>query len=115
MKVSRLRALFAEICKTLNFLHRTFLNNFFKLRESDGPVCEKYKLNLTKWNQIYFGRIGMVHLAPAKLAEINPFLHSAYEQARQLVFTSGVCGKHFPEGVLFSVNMISKKIVICLV
>lgn len=57
MKVSRLRALFAEICKTLNFLHRTFLNNFFKLRGSDGPVCEKYKLNLTKWNQIYFGRI----------------------------------------------------------
>ena len=42
----------------------------------------------------------MVHIAPAKLAEINPFLHSAYEQARQLVFTSGVCGKHFPESVL---------------
>ena len=53
MNVKRLRTLCVEICKTLNDLNPSFMNNIFKLKINGREVRDKYKLNLDipKWNQ----------------------------------------------------------------
>ena len=50
MKVNRLRALalYVEIYKTLNNINPSFIKDLFELGESDRPVRDKYKSNLTK-------------------------------------------------------------------
>ena len=53
MNVKRLRTLSVEICKTLNDLNPSFMNNIFKLKINGREVRDKYKLNLNipKWNR----------------------------------------------------------------
>ena len=57
MNVSRIRILCVEIYKTINKLSPDFMNEIFKVKQTQRPVREKYKLNLEipKWNQVTFG------------------------------------------------------------
>ena len=57
MNLKRQRTLCTEICKTLNKLNPGYMNDIFKLRNTDRLTREKYKLNLEipKPNQATFG------------------------------------------------------------
>ena len=58
MNVNRLRTLCIEVFKTLKNLNPSFVKEIFSLRQTNRPVCEKYKLNLDipSYNQVTFGR-----------------------------------------------------------
>ena len=58
MNVIRLRALCAEFYKTINKLNLNFMRDFFKLRLTNRPVREKYKMNMIipEFNQIEDGK-----------------------------------------------------------
>ena len=57
MNLRRQRTLCIEIYKTLNKLNPGYMNDIFKLRNTDRLTQEKYKLNLeiSKPNQTTFG------------------------------------------------------------
>ena len=57
MKVNRLRSLCIEICKLINNINPTYINEIFKLRKISRAVRSNYKLNLDvpTINQVSFG------------------------------------------------------------
>ena len=57
MNVSNYRSLCIEVFKTLNDINSSFINDIFKLRMTNRPTREKYKLNLEipKSNEVRFG------------------------------------------------------------
>ena len=66
MNVSNYLSLCIEIFKTLNDINRSFINNIFKLRMTNRPTQEKYKLNpeIPKSNQLKFGTKSLRYLGP---------------------------------------------------
>ena len=66
MNVRRLRTLCVEICKTLNDLNPSFMNDNFKLKINRREFRDKYKLNLDilKWNQRTFNYKSLKVLGP---------------------------------------------------
>ena len=57
VNVSNYRSLCIEILKTLNDINPSFIKDIFKLRMTNRPTREKYKLNLEipKSNRVRFG------------------------------------------------------------
>ena len=56
MNVSSYRSLCIEIYKTLNHNNPSFIKDIFKLRMTNRPTQEKYKLNLEIpkiWNEFF--------------------------------------------------------------
>ena len=74
MNVRRLKTLCVEICKTLNDLNSSFMNNIFKLKANGREVRHKYRLNLDipKWYQRTVGYKSLKALGP-KIWKILPF------------------------------------------
>ena len=66
VNVRNLRNLCNEIFKFLNNFNPVFLKEIFCFKESNHPVCEKYKLNLQipKINQVRFGTESLRGLGP---------------------------------------------------
>ena len=58
MNVKRLRALCVELYKTINKLNPDFMRDLFKLRFTNRPVREKYKMNMIilEFNQVSYGK-----------------------------------------------------------
>ena len=56
MNLARERLLCIEVYKTLNSLNLCFMQELFKLRETNRNVCSKYKLNLNipVVNQVHY-------------------------------------------------------------
>ena len=68
MNVSNYRSLCIEIFKSLN-INPSFIKDIFKLRMTNRPTREKYKLNLEipKSNQVRFGTKSLRYLGPKVL------------------------------------------------
>ena len=66
MYVSKYRSWCIEVFKTLNDINPTFIKDIFKLRMTNRPTREKYKLNLEipKSNQVRFGTKSLRYLGP---------------------------------------------------
>ena len=66
MYVSKYRSWCIEVFKTLNDINPTFIKDIFKLRMTNRPTREKYKLNLEipKSIQIRFGTKSLRYLGP---------------------------------------------------
>ena len=66
MNLRRQRTLCIEIYKTLNKLNPGYMNDIFKLRNTDRLTQEKYKLNLeiSKPNQTTFGTRSLKSYGP---------------------------------------------------
>ena len=66
VNVSNYRSLCIEIFKTLNDINPSFIKDIFKLRMTNRPTREKYKLNLEipKSNQVRFGTKSLRYLGP---------------------------------------------------
>ena len=66
VNVSNYRSLCIEIFKTLNDFNPSFIKDIFKLRMTNCPTREKYKLNLElpKSNQVRFGTKSLRYLGP---------------------------------------------------
>ena len=58
MNVKRLKALCDELYKIINKLKSDFMRDLFKLRFTNRPVREKYKMNMIipEFNQVFYGR-----------------------------------------------------------
>ena len=58
MNVKRLRALCVELYKTINKQNPDFMRDLFKLRFTNRPVREKYKMNMIipEFNQVSYGK-----------------------------------------------------------
>ena len=56
-KTRRLRSLCVEICKSINSINPSFMNEIFRLRVTNGMVRRQYRLNLDihRVNQVSFG------------------------------------------------------------
>ena len=69
VNVSNYRSLCIEIFKTLNDINPSFIKGIFKLRMTNRPTREKYKLNLEipKSNQVRFGTKSLRYLGPKGL------------------------------------------------
>ena len=50
MKVNRLRSLCIEICKSINNINPTYMNENIKLRKTSRAVRSNYRLNLQSWS-----------------------------------------------------------------
>ena len=57
MKVNRLRSLCIEICKLINNIHSTYMNEIVKLRKTSRAVRSYYKLNDTHREGLIFHSI----------------------------------------------------------
>ena len=66
MNVSNYRSLCIEIFKTLNDINPSFIKGIFKLRMTNRPTREKYKLNLEipKSTQVRFGTKSLRYIGP---------------------------------------------------
>ena len=66
LNVRNYRNLYIEIYKTINNLNPTFMNEIFRLRLTNRPIREKYKLNLEipEINQVRFGTKSLRYLGP---------------------------------------------------
>ena len=66
MNFSNCRSLCIKIFKTLNDINPTFMKDIFKLRMTNRPTGEKYKLNLEipKSNQVRFGTKSLRYIGP---------------------------------------------------
>ena len=66
MKVNRLRSLCIEICKLINNINPTYINEIFKLRKISRAVRSNYKLNLDvpTINQVSFGGKSLRYYGP---------------------------------------------------
>ena len=64
MKLARERILYIEVYKTLNSLNPCFMQEFFKLRETNRNAWNKYKLNLNipVVNQVSYGTKNLSNL-----------------------------------------------------
>ena len=58
MNIKRLRAVCAELYKTINKLNPNFMKDLFKLQFTKRSFCEKYKMNMTipDFNQVSYGK-----------------------------------------------------------
>ena len=58
MNIKRLRAVCAELYKTINKLNPNFMKDLFKLQFTNRSFCEKYKMNMTipDFNQVSYGK-----------------------------------------------------------
>ena len=74
MNVKRLRALCVELYKTINKLNPDFMRDFFKLRFTNRPVREKYKMNMIipELNQVSYGKKSLRTFGP-KLRNSLPY------------------------------------------
>ena len=72
------RSLCLEVFKILYELNPSFMNDLFQLGESNGPVREKYRLNLNvpKTNQVRFGSKSLRNLAPKIWNSLLPNIKS---------------------------------------
>ena len=66
MNVKRLRPPFIELYKTINKLNPGFMREPFKLRFTNRPVREKYKMNMIipDFNQVSYGKKSLRTFAP---------------------------------------------------
>ena len=66
MNVKRLRALCVELYKTINQLNPDFMRDLFKLRFTNRPVREKYKMNMIipEFNQVSYGKKSLSTFGP---------------------------------------------------
>ena len=66
MNVKRLRALCVELYKTINKLNPDFMRDLFKLRFTNRPVREKYKMNMIipEFNQVSYGKKSLRTFGP---------------------------------------------------
>ena len=66
MNVKRLRALCVELYKTINKLNLDFMRDLFKLRFTNRPVREKYKMNMIipEFNQVSYGKKSLRTFGP---------------------------------------------------
>ena len=66
MNVKRLRPLCVELCKTINKLNPDFVRDLFKLRFTNRPVREKYKMNMIipEFNQVSYGKKSLRTFGP---------------------------------------------------
>ena len=66
MNVKRLRALCVELYKTINKLNPEFMRDLFKLRWTNRPVREKYKMNMIipEFNQVSYGKKSLRTFGP---------------------------------------------------
>ena len=60
--VKRLRVLCIELHKNVNKLNPNFMKNLFKLRLTNNPVREKYRMNIiiTGFNQVSYGKKSLI-------------------------------------------------------
>ena len=58
MNVKRLRVHCVELYKTISKLNPDFMRDLFKLRFTNWPVSEKYKMNMIipEFNQVSYGK-----------------------------------------------------------
>ena len=98
MNVSNYRSLCIEIFKTLNNTNPSFINDIFKLRMTNRPTREKYKLNLEipKSNQGRFGTKSLRYLRPKVWNSLpyhilkigmEQFAHARYAKSETIHFT----------------------------
>ena len=66
MDVNRKKHLAIEIYKTINNLNPCYMKNIFKIRETNRPIRDQYKLNLSvqSHNQVTFGEKSLRILGP---------------------------------------------------
>ena len=66
MKVNRLRNLCIEIYKSINNINPMYMDEIFKLRETNRAVRSNYKLNLNvpAINQLSFGDKSLRYYGP---------------------------------------------------
>ena len=66
MNLTRERLLCIEIYKTFNSLNPCFMQELFKLRETNRNICNKYKLNLDipVVNQVTYGTKSLRSFGP---------------------------------------------------
>ena len=66
MNVKRLGVLCIELHKNVNKLNPNFMKYLFKLRLTNNPVREKYRMNLiiTGFNQVSYGKKSLIIFSP---------------------------------------------------
>ena len=66
VNVKRLSALCVELYKTINKLNHNFMRDLFKLRFTNRPIREKYKMNtvIPESNQVSYGKKSLRTLGP---------------------------------------------------
>ena len=66
MNVNKLRFLYVEIYKEINNMNSSSVKPLLELRETNGNVREKYRLNLntSNYNQVTFGKKSLRTFGP---------------------------------------------------
>ena len=66
MNVNKLRFLYVEIYKEINNMNSSSVKPLLELRETNGNVREKYRLNLntSNYNQVTFGKNSLRTFGP---------------------------------------------------
>ena len=78
MNVKRLRALCVELYKTTNKLNPDLMRDLFKLRFTNRPVREKYKMNMIipEFHQANYGKTSLISFS-SKFWNSLPYIKSS--------------------------------------
>ena len=78
IKARRLRSLCVEICKSINSMNPSFMNEIFRLRVTNRMVRSQYRLNLEipKVNQVSFGNKSIRSFGPKIWNSLPPHIKS---------------------------------------